>query len=210
MFGLTIYNFLVDLDLGILKLFNSSLHNAYLDPFWLFITQMHKSKIVMIGVLPLVSAYVVYIYRWEAIKLLIALGIAIALADSISYRGIKQFVDRPRPAQNPATSAWLNKVGTAHGASFPSNHAANSFAAAVVLSWYFRRARYVFYALASAIALSRVMLGVHYPSDVLAGSIVGICVGWLVTTELAKRMRVSKKPKESWTWRSRSRRQTAD
>ncbi len=210
MIGLSIYNFLVGLDLWILKLFNSDLENPYLDHFWLFITQMHKSKIVMIGIVPVLAAYVVYIYRWEAVKLLIALGLAIALADSISYRGIKQFVDRPRPFQNPVTSSWLRKIGTAHGSSFPSNHAANSFAAAVVLSWYFRRGRYVFYSLAAAVALSRITLGVHYPSDVVAGIILGICVGWLVTSELAKRMRVSKKRGESWTWRSRSRRQTAD
>jgi undecaprenyl-diphosphatase len=102
------------------------------------------------------------------------------------------------------------KVGTAHGASFPSNHAANCFAAAAVLSWYFRRWRALFYTLAGAIAISRVALGVHYPSDVLAGAILGYFVGWLVTTELAKQMRVSKKTKKSWDWRSRSKRLMRD
>jgi len=210
MLGLTVYNFLLQLDLEILKLVNQTFNNGALDPFWLFITQMHKSKIVMIGVVPPISAWVVYIYRWEAVKLLIALGLAIALADSIAYRGIKTWVDRPRPFQNPATSSWLRRVGEAHGPSFPSNHAANTFAAAVVLSWYFRRGRYVFYTLAAAVAVSRMALGVHYPSDVLAGTILGICVGWLVTTELAKQMRVSKKRAESWNWRSKSKRLERD
>lgn len=210
MIGLAVLNFLISLDLRILKLFNVDLASPFMDSFWLFVTQMHKSKVIAIGVLPLLCAYVVYIYRWEAVKLLIALGIAVALADSISYRGIKQFVERQRPYQNPATSTWLRKVGTAHGASFPSNHAANCFAAAAVLSWYFRRWRALFYTLAGAVAISRVALGVHYPSDVLAGAILGYFVGWLVTTELAKQMRVSKKIKKSWDWRSRSKRLMRD
>lgn len=204
--ALGIYDFLVGLDLGLLKFFNSTLENGYMDQFWLFITQMHKSRVIMFFTVPALVALIVYIYRWEAIKLLIAVGVAVALADSIAYRGIKQVYERPRPFQNPATSTWIRKIGQAHGPSFPSNHAANSFAAAVVLAWYFRRLRYVFYGVAGAVAVSRVMLGVHYPSDVLAGSILGILVGWLVTSEMAKRMRVSKKSTQDWNWRTLSRR----
>ena len=108
------------------------------------------------------------------------------------------------------TATWLRKIGTAHGPSFPSNHTANTFAAAVVLSWYFRRGRALFYTLAIAVAISRVALGVHYPSDVFAGMILGYIVGLLVTSELGKQMRVSKKAGESWDWRSRSKRLARD
>jgi undecaprenyl-diphosphatase len=209
MLGLSVYDFLMGLDLAILRFFNSTLGSPWMDHFWLFITQMHKYKIISFVIAPVLIGWVVYIYRWEAVKLLVALGLAIALADSIAYRGIKQIYERPRPFQNSATSAWLRKSGSAHGPSFPSNHAANCFAAAVVLSWYFRRYRYVFYTLAATVAISRLMLGVHYPSDVLAGAILGICVGWLVTTEMAKRMRVSKKRKQDRDWRSLARRRTS-
>lgn len=158
---------------------------------------------------PLV-VYLVYIYRMESVKLLIALGVAIALADSISYRGIKTYIERPRPFENPTISTWVRRVGTAHGTSFPSNHAANCFAAAVVLGWYFKRGRIAFYTLAGAVALSRISLGVHYPSDVLAGAILGYIVGLLVTSELAKRIRASKKSTEDWGWRVKSRRFSRD
>lgn len=210
MVGLAVLNFFVSLDLRILRFFNVDVADPRLDSFWLFVTQMHKQPLISFGVVPVLVGAAVYIYRWEAVKVLVAVGIAIALADTIAYRGIKQFIERPRPFENPVTATWLRKIGTAHGPSFPSNHTANTFAAAVVLSWYFRRGRALFYTLAIAVAISRVALGVHYPSDVFAGMILGYIVGLLVTSELGKQMRVSKKAGESWDWRSRSKRLARD
>jgi undecaprenyl-diphosphatase len=62
--------------------------------------------------------------------------------------------------------------------SFPSGHAAGSFAFAAFVFTFHRRAGFVFAGLATAIALSRVALGVHYPSDVIAGAVVGVLLGW--------------------------------
>jgi undecaprenyl-diphosphatase len=62
--------------------------------------------------------------------------------------------------------------------SFPSGHAAGSFAFAAFVFATNRRAGVALAGLASAVALSRVALGVHYPSDVLAGAFVGAVIGW--------------------------------
>jgi undecaprenyl-diphosphatase len=68
--------------------------------------------------------------------------------------------------------------------SFPSAHAANSFAMATVASWRLRRFAPLFYFVAVVVTYSRVYVGVHYPLDALAGAVLGALLGrlalWLV------------------------------
>jgi len=64
--------------------------------------------------------------------------------------------------------------------SFPSGHASFFFALATVIYLYNKKLGAWFLAAAALISLARVYVGVHYPSDVLAGAIIGILVGWPV------------------------------
>jgi len=57
---------------------------------------------------------------------------------------------------------------------FPSGHTLSSFAVAEIMSMYFQQYRLIFIAIAFLIALSRIYLYVHYPTDVIAGMIIGI------------------------------------
>jgi undecaprenyl-diphosphatase len=83
---------------------------------------------------------------------------------------IKITVDRARPADDP-----LVTLPTTH--SFPSGHAATSFACAATLAPFVgRRGAVVLYILAAGIAYSRVYVGVHYPLDVLGGAVLGLIV----------------------------------
>jgi undecaprenyl-diphosphatase len=83
---------------------------------------------------------------------------------------IKLAVGRARPLDHP-----LVREPTTH--SFPSGHAATSFACAATLAPFVgRRAAVVLYVLAAAIAYSRVYVGVHYPLDVLGGAALGLLV----------------------------------
>ena len=87
---------------------------------------------------------------------------------------LKVAFERPRPA---ASIPQADPLMGAHGYSLPSGHAATAFAGAVALGYLWRRAAALFLLLATAIAYSRVYVGVHYPGDVLVGAAIGAAVG---------------------------------
>lgn len=91
--------------------------------------------------------------------------------------GLKRLTFRARPDGEHKRS----------NASFPSSHAANAFALAGVLAWRWRRAAPAFYAFATAVALSRMVLNRHYLTDVVAGAAIGLGAAWLVDRFLAAR-----------------------
>jgi undecaprenyl-diphosphatase len=90
---------------------------------------------------------------------------------------IKSAVGRARPPI--ADHALHAAVRLPHGSSFPSGHAATAFAAATTLALLRPSLRRPALGVASAVAFSRVYLGVHFLSDVLAGAALGIAVGLL-------------------------------
>jgi undecaprenyl-diphosphatase len=108
--------------------------------------------------------------RWGVLALTV---MAVALADW-SATGLKALFDRPRPPLRDAEPKTL--VHLPHDASFPSGHAATSFAAATMLSFAFPRFAPFLYVLAAAVAFSRVYVGVHYPLDVIGGALLGAVV----------------------------------
>jgi undecaprenyl-diphosphatase len=73
----------------------------------------------------------------------------------------------------------LTPLGCTGSYSFPSNHAVNNFAAATFFSSLYPRYKSVLFITASLVALSRVYLGLHYPSDIIAGAALGIIFGYI-------------------------------
>jgi undecaprenyl-diphosphatase len=129
---------------------------------------------------------------WIAIALVVALVtrrywvfgatlLTSVLADTTNY-ALKDVFDRERPSSRYAEPEPLVTPPASH--SFPSGHAATSFACATVIGAAAPRLRAPLYVLAALVAWSRVYVGVHYPLDVVAGAAYGLALGLLLVRAL--------------------------
>ena len=108
---------------------------------------------------------------WRRRGVLVLTVIAVAAAD-LAARGLKQLVDVERPSSRYAEPKPL--VAAPHDHTFPSGHAATSFAAATILTAARPRWGPLWFLLALAVGFSRVYVGVHYPLDIVGGAVLGI------------------------------------
>ncbi len=107
---------------------------------------------------------------------LAVLVLSLALTDGLVTNQLKQAIGRPRPFDGLADVHLLTGKGLAK--SMPSSHAANVAGAAMVAGLFYRRSRRFSIPVAAAVGLSRVAVGVHYPSDVFVGWFIGAAGGW--------------------------------
>jgi undecaprenyl-diphosphatase len=113
-------------------------------------------------------------------KLACTSGLAAAAIAMVTNQAISHLWERPRPfAAHRALTHLLSAPSP--DPSFPSDHAAAAFAIAFAVLAFSRRAGTLLLAAATLIGLSRIALGLHYPSDVLAGMVVGWAAALLVT-----------------------------
>jgi undecaprenyl-diphosphatase len=109
--------------------------------------------------------------------------VAVLMSDGI----IKPIVHRERPYTAIPALEVVGGRPTSEG--FPSGHAATCAAAAYVLASTWPEARVGIWVMAALVAVSRVYLGVHYPTDVIGGLLIGLAVGWFVLGRTVWRVR---------------------
>jgi undecaprenyl-diphosphatase len=159
-----------DIDVELLSLFNHP-GTPWLDG----VMSAASNRGVLLAIAGLAAIYLWLKSPHRALAAVL-LGLAIGAADLISVRLIKPAADRPRPCKvDPQRVA--HPLGCGAGESFPSTHASDSAAAAAVFSWGAPRLSVLGVALVVLVGISRVYLGVHWPTDVLAGWAVGALVG---------------------------------
>ncbi|HET8965606.1 MAG TPA: phosphatase PAP2 family protein [Candidatus Acidoferrum sp.] len=106
-----------------------------------------------------------------------------ALAGVGVFKILKRVSHRPRPCQIEP-HCW-SRVLPPDKFSFPSGHTMTAFSIALVLSYFYRGVELPLYFMAASIAISRVVLGMHFLSDVLAGAILGVGLGCASLTAFA-------------------------
>jgi undecaprenyl-diphosphatase len=164
-------DFLYNIDVQIFYFINKTLANPFTDFLMPFITDIDHWKIFYL----IMFLYLMIAGGKKGRIVGISLLLLITVSDQLSSNLIKHLVERVRPCNVlPGVHTLVNCTGSF---SFPSSHAVNNFAGAVFLSRFYPKLRISFYIGATLMALSRVFVGVHYPSDVLGGMLIGIFVG---------------------------------
>ena len=156
--------------------------NSLNSPFWDQVMYTLSGKVIWA---PLYVAILIYLgirYKKRFLVIILFIIVAVAMADQFSVQLFKNIFHRLRPCHEPSLQGILHLVNGECGGlyGFVSSHASNSFNVALLSLMFIRKRWYTISILiwATVIGYSRIYLGVHYPGDVICGSMLGALIGW--------------------------------
>jgi undecaprenyl-diphosphatase len=169
-------------DEEIFRRINGDWHAPLLDILFPLVTAWNNFAIPFL----LVALVVIAVGRWRGLRFVLLALVSVLVADAIGAHLMKTMVERPRPCITIDEVEGIRLLaGCTTSSSFPSNHAVNASVLATLAGLYARPLLVPATIVALLVIYSRVYVGVHYPLDVLAGSLLGIAVAlalsWAIT-----------------------------
>ena len=163
---------LLNLDGGFLLFLQESVRNPILDSIMIFITSLGNGGMIWI------AATILLLIPKKTRKAGVMSAVALLGSLIINNNIVKNIVQRPRPFVTFTDLQII--IPTPSEFSFPSGHTSSSFAAAAVFYRHLpKKLGLPAVILAGLIGFSRLYVGVHYPTDVIAGVLMGILLSYL-------------------------------
>lgn len=154
------------------------IHAPWLDAVMIFFTRLGDDGILWIAL----GVGLLFFKKTRKCGIYILLSMLLSML--VGKVIIKNLVERPRPFMaDPSVALKVNPPGSF---SFPSGHTLDAFTSATAIFLCCRKTGIVAFVVASLIAFSRMYLFLHYPTDILGGIVIGVCVAVIVVKAFEK------------------------
>ena len=195
---MTVVETLISIDRTLFLFLNTAFANPLFDIIFSNGTE------ATFWIVPGIGAAVFFIAKKRKEALIVAglMMVTVAITDPVTAKVLKPFFGRCRPCHPEFFIQGGHFLcGMKHSLSFPSNHAANIFGQAILLTFIYPKWKWVYLSFALFIGYSRIYVGVHYPADVIAGALFGSACGGVVYVCW---FRISVHVKKRWKGKARS------
>lgn len=161
------------------------INRTFANPVFDSVMPLLRDKLFWLPLYAFIFSFLAINFKKKGLVIIVLLVLTVAISDQMTSSILKPLIHRLRPCNDPNLITYVRTiVGCKPGLSFPSAHAANHFAVAVFLGLIFlRKTNRVLIAgivWALSVSFAQIYIGVHYPTDIVAGALTGIFCAFLI------------------------------